>query len=582
MNNEKKITILTEREKVRNKISVWLESSKNHIHTIKELVGNSNDLIISGIGSRIDVELLDDGKRVIIEDNCTGLPVEGTTSDGTSNYIALFETLFASTKYEQDTYTVGTNGIFLCVLTYSSKYIKYTIGRPDGNIYEIEYDEGIRRYDLKIIGKTESTFTRIEYILDDKVYENPVFDFDLICDICKAQSSISNVTITCKNKDIVNIYRYENGVEDYLKDCMKDKPIVDIVRFKSDITHYVEKKERNDEIKIDLAFTFTNTNEDYTHIELLNGSILDLHGTPYDGIINGFKNSIDKYLKNNNLYKNKEKSISKDDVLMSLRHALDLKSLLTEYTNQTKRSSLCEHYKHVIQKAIEDFLEVYFVENKIEADKICQQILLNKRVAEKSEKARLNLKKKLSEEITIFNKPEGLLDCKSKDTSINRIFIAEGKSAKSGLAMGRDEDTDAIFGIRGKILSCLKADESKIFSNDTVLNIIRILGCGVEIKSSKNKEFNTFDINKLKYGKIIFGTDNDVDGLNIRCLLLTMFYRIMPTLIKEGKIYYAESPLFEILDVKNNITYYAVSEKEKNEILAKLKGCKVEISRNKG
>lgn len=578
----KQITILSEREKVRNKISVWLESSKNHIHTVKELVGNSNDLIISGIGDNIYLELSEDCRKVIIQDNCTGLPVEGSTEDGTNNYIALFETLFASTKYDQDSYTVGTNGIFLCVLTYSSEYVKYTIGRPDGNIYEIEYNKGVRDYDLKIVGKTDKTFTRIEYILDSEVYDNPIFDFDEICSICKAQSAISDVTITCKQGENINVFRYENGIEDYLKDCMKDKPIVDMIRLTKDVSYYVEKKDRNDELKIDLAFTFTNSNEHDTHIELLNGSILDLHGTPFDGVVLGFKNAINKYLKNNNLYKNKEKQISNDDVLMSLRHALDLKSLLTEFTNQTKRSSLAGHYKIVIQSAIEEFMEVYFIENKIEGEKICQQVLLNKRISERSEKARLNLKKKLSEEITIFNKPQGLLDCKSKDTTINRLFIAEGQSAKSGLAMGRNKDTDAIYGIRGKILSCLKADESKIFSNDTVINIIRILGCGVELKSSKNKEFCMFDINKLKYGKIIFGTDNDVDGLNIRCLLLTMFYRLMPTLIKEGRIYYAESPLFEITDVKTGTTYYAVDEKEKNEILSSLKGKKVEISRNKG
>ena len=574
------IRVLTEREKVREKISVWLESSKNYIHVIKELMGNSNDLIISGIGDKINFELKEDNRTFIFEDNCTGIPVEGKASNGIDNYIAIFETLFAGSKYDQVAATVGTNGVFLCVLTMSSKYVKYTIGRPNGKVYQIEYVEGIRQYDLKEIGSTNKTFTRIECMLDDKVYDNPIFNYEDIKEIAKYQAAISIATISTKYQNEENIYHYNNGIEGYLQDIIEDKPIVDIIRIKKDLKHYVDKKERDDEINIDFAFTFSNTNNKITHIELLNGSLLDLHGTPFDGITVGLKNAINRKIRELNLYSKNEKQIINEDVLISLNHALDLKSLLTEYTNQSKRSSLSEHYKIVLQKEIEEFMNIYFIENEIEAKKICNQILINKRAREKSSKMMENVKKKLSEEITVFNKPQGLLDCKSKDINKNRLFIAEGQSAKSGLIMGRDRNIDAIFPIRGKILNCLKADYSKIFDNDVVLNIIRILGCGVEIKTKENKEFTKFDINKCKYGKIIIATDSDKDGMNIRALILTLFYRLMPTLIKEGRVYLVEAPLFEI--ECEGQTYYAVTDREKDNIIKSLGSKKIEIGRNKG
>ena len=315
------IRVLTEREKVREKISVWLESSKNYIHVIKELMGNSNDLIISGIGDKINFELKEDNRTFIFEDNCTGIPVEGKASNGIDNYIAIFETLFAGSKYDQVAATVGTNGVFLCVLTMSSKYVKYTIGRPNGKVYQIEYVEGIRQYDLKEIGSTNKTFTRIECMLDDKVYDNPIFNYEDIKEIAKYQAAISIATISTKYQNEENIYHYNNGIEGYLQDIIEDKPIVDIIRIKKDLKHYVDKKERDDEINIDFAFTFSNTNNKITHIELLNGSLLDLHGTPFDGITVGLKNAINRKIRELNLYSKNEKQIINEDVLISLNHA---------------------------------------------------------------------------------------------------------------------------------------------------------------------------------------------------------------------------------------------------------------------
>ena len=574
------IRVLTEREKVREKISVWLESSKNHIHVIKELMGNSNDLIISGIGDKINFELKEDNRTFIFEDNCTGIPVEGKASNGIDNYIAIFETLFAGSKYDQVAATVGTNGVFLCVLTMSSKYVKYTIGRPNGKVYQIEYVEGIRQYDLKEIGSTDKTFTRIECMLDDKVYDNPIFNYEDIKEIAKYQAAISIATISTKYQNEENIYHYNNGIEGYLQDIIEDKPIVDIIRIKKDLKHYVDKKERDDEINIDFAFTFSNTNNKITHIELLNGSLLDLHGTPFDGITVGLKNAINRKIRELNLYSKNEKQIINEDVLISLNHALDLKSLLTEYTNQSKRSSLSEHYKIVLQKEIEEFMNIYFIENEIEAKKICNQILINKRAREKSSKMMENVKKKLSEEITVFNKIPNLIECKSKNKEENILCICEGKSALGSLISARG-DNHALLPLRGKVRNCKKSTLEQILNDQIICDIIRAMGCGISIKSKANKEFLSFDKSKMRYGKIYIIVDADVDGMgSILPLLLTMFDTLTPELIEAGYIYLCETPKYEVLC--EDKYYYATNNDELEEIEKKLEGKKYKVFYIKG
>lgn len=574
------IRVLTEREKVREKISVWLESSKNHIHVIKELMGNSNDLIISGIGDKINFELKEDNRTFIFEDNCTGIPVEGKASNGIDNYIAIFETLFAGSKYDQVAATVGTNGVFLCVLTMSSKYVKYTIGRPNGKVYQIEYVEGIRQYDLKEIGSTDKTFTRIECMLDDKVYDNPIFNYEDIKEIAKYQAAISIATISTKYQNEENIYHYNNGIEGYLQDIIEDKPIVDIIRIKKDLKHYVDKKERDDEINIDFAFTFSNTNNKITHIELLNGSLLDLHGTPFDGITVGLKNAINRKIRELNLYNKNEKQIINEDILISLNHALDLKSLLTEYTNQSKRSSLSEHYKIVLQKEIEEFMNIYFIENEIEAKKICNQILINKRAREKSSKMMENVKKKLSEEITVFNKIPNLIECKSKNKEENILCICEGKSALGSLISARG-DNHALLPLRGKVRNCKKSTLEQILNDQIICDIIRAMGCGISIKSKANKEFLSFDKSKMRYGKIYIIVDADVDGMgSILPLLLTMFDTLTPELIEDGYIYLCETPKYEILC--EDKYYYATNNDELEEIEKNLEGKKYKVFYIKG
>lgn len=583
---EKEVAILelTDREQARMRVAVFFGSSTNYRHSFIEILGNSIDEAMKGFGDKIEITLSHNGTRIKIKDYANGLPVEQISESGTQGYIALLETLFAGTKYEQgENYSLGLNGVGLATTILTSTYAKVTVGRPDGNIYQVEYTEGIRNYDMKIIGQTGKTFTEVEWTCDKKVFSDNVFDWEDIKQVAESQASINKVLITCKNEDLDEYkeFYFEEGIKELLENTVTENKIIDNLYYNLSTDKEIIKNENKliDKIKMDIAFTFTNKGEVFQK-EFLNSSDLTYFGTIQNGVVAGFRNSINRYLRDNNLYQAKEKQITIEDIQLSLNYIIDFRSLYPEFENQIKKKTLVPHFKDASQEMIEQTLEIFFIENPVDTEKMCKQILVNKRAREKSSKMMQNISKKLSEEITVLNKPEGLIDCVSKNVDENRLFICEGLSAKGSLIQARNSNIDALYSIRGKILNCLKADYDVIFKNDIVTNIIRILGCGVEIKTKENKEFMSLDLEKLKYGKIIIATDADVDGFNIRTLLLTMFYRLMPTLITEGKIWIVEAPLFEI-ECGDDV-YYAVNETEKNEILEKLKGKKYTINRNKG
>ena len=227
-------------------------------------------------------------------------------------------------------------------------------------------------------------------------------------------------------------------------------------------------------------------------------------------------------------------------------------------------------------------LEVYFIENKMEAEKICTQILVNMRSRVKAESTRQSLKKTLAASTDITNRVQKFVDCRSRDVSVRELFIVEGDSALGACKQARDSEFQALIPVRGKILNCLKCEYDKIFKSDIIVDLIRVLGCGVGVKTkaSANKNMVTFDLEKLRWSKVIICTDADVDGYQIRTLILTMIYRLMPTLIKEGKVFIAESPLYEI--TCGNETWFAYTEKEKTDALEAIGERKFTIQRSKG
>src|SRR5690554_1669397 len=310
-----------------------------------------------------------------------------------------------------------------------------------------------------------------------------------------------------------------------------------------------------------------------------NSSFLEYGGSPDRAVKNAFVYEIDKYIKSLGKYNKDESKITFQDVQDSLILVTNSFSTETSYENQTKKSITNKFIQDAMTEFLKEQLEVYFIENKAEADKIAEQVLVNKRSREKAERTRINIKKKLSGNIDISNRVKKFVDCRTKDVEKRELYIVEGDSALGACKLGRDAEFQAIIPVRGKILNCLKAEYDSIFKNEIIVDLLKVLGCGVEIKTKSNKEFNTFDINNLRWSKIIICTDADVDGFQIRTLILAMIYRLVPTLIYAGKVFIAESPLFEINS--KNKTYFAYSDREKNEIVSKLKG-KCTIQRSKG
>ena len=373
-------------------------------------------------------------------------------------------------------------------------------------------------------------------------------------------------------------FLYENGIVDYIKELTEEKEFTGV--------HYIETersgRDREDlpEYKLKMSFAFCFDNEFSTTEYYHNSSFLEYGGSPDKAVRNAFVYAIDQYLKANNKYNKSEGKIQYSDVQDSLVLVSNSYSTMTSYENQTKKAINNKFIQDAMTEFLREQLAIYFIENKMDADKICNQVLVNKRSRETAEKTRINVKKKLGGNLDVANRVKKFVDCRSKDPEKREVYIVEGDSALGACKLGRDSEFQAIIPLRGKILNCLKAEYDRIFNSDVIVDLLRVLGCGVEIKSKHNKDLSSFDLNNLRWNKVIICTDADVDGYQIRTLVLTMIYRLVPTLIEKGFVYIAESPLYEITSKKK--TYFAYNEQEKSEILSKLEGQKYSIQRSKG
>lgn len=568
--------------------SIGLES---HNHTFLEILGNAIDEHRAGYGNEIIVTKNKDGS-VTIRDFGRGVPM-GKNSDGEWSYKKVFDELWAGGKYKNNEedggsylYSLGTNGVGATGTNYTSDFFKATAFAQDGNIYHVEYEKGVEWANGLQIRKNEErqkVGTEITWRPSAEVFRGKgEIDDEFIIETLKDQAVVNGgLKFIFKNNKTgeESVYYYENGVIDYIKSLSNEEhALTDVIHFSTEQKGKDNENDKDYKIKADIYFTFNRETSfsRYYH----NSSWLENGGTPEDFIKNSFTFVIDKFLKENNLYNKNEKKISFDDVADSLIIVTSTYSTISLFTDQTKKKINSDFMKVAITKWLREQLEVYFTENPMEADKIVKQVLINKRSREKAEQARLNIKKKLQSTVNnITNRVDGFVNCTSKDNTKTELVLVEGKSALGAAKQGRNSEFQAIYALRGKILNCLKSDYDKIFKNDIIVDLLKILGCGVEIKSKHNKELNSFDINNLRWSKIIIITDADVDGYHIRTLLLALFYRLTPTLIKEGKIYIVESPLYEIIN--NDKSYFAYSDQEKDEIVSKLKG-KFIVQRSKG
>ncbi len=557
-------------------------------HSVFEIISNSIDEAREGYGKTIKVTKYQDNS-IEIEDFGRGIPVDFNKNENKFNWELVFCELYAGGKYnnrdsQNYEYSLGLNGLGLCSTQYSSEYMDVDI-RRDGMRYTLHFEKGENIGGLKkekYNGK--DTGTKIRWKPDIEVFTDINIPEEYFIDMIKRQSVVNaGIDFIFRSEENGKFrereFKYENGIADYVKEMVGEDTLTPVQSWKSEKMVRDRDDKPEYKTKIEVALTFSNKFHmaEYYH----NSSWLEHGGAPEKAVRSAFVSQVDSYIKQSGKYNKNESKITFADVEDCLVIVISSFSSVTSYENQTKKSITNRGIQDAITETLKHFLEVYFTENPLDADKICGQILVNKRSREDAEKTRLNLKKKLTGNMDMTSRIAKFVDCRSKDVKVRELFIVEGDSALGACKQARDPDFQAIIPIRGKILNCLKSDYGKIFKNDIIIDLIKVLGCGVQVKPSKaNKDVYSFDINLLRWSKIILCTDADVDGFQIRTLLLTMLYRLTPKLITEGKVFIAESPLYEI-NTKNE-TYFAYNEEEKEKFLNKIGNDKYTIQRSKG
>ena len=560
-------------------------------HAVFEILSNSIDEAREGHGELIILTAYED-KSIEVEDFGRGCPVDWNPVEKRFNWELVFCELYAGGKYRNADggdyeYSLGLNGLGSCATQYSSEYMDVTVWR-DGNKYQLHFKKG------KVCGKKgqelsvepsdrKKTGTLIRWRPDLEVFTDIDIPAEYYEDVLHKQAVVNaGVTFRLRiqhgNKFETKEYRYENGIADYVREIAGENALTAPVFISAERKGRDREDKPEYKVKLSAAFCFSNkvNRIEYYH----NSSWLENGGAPDKAARSAFVYAIDAYIKKIGKYQKNESAVKFQDVQDCLILVTNCFSTQTSYENQTKKAI----NNRFIQSAMTDFfkqqLEVYFIENKPEADRIAEQVLINKRSRETAEKARQGMKKKLSGSIDIANRVQKFVDCRSRDTDKREIYIVEGDSALGACKLSRDAEFQGIMPVRGKILNCLKADYVRIFKSDIITDLIKVLGCGVEVKDKHTKDLSSFDLDNLRWNKVIICTDADVDGFQIRTLILTMLYRLVPTLLREGYVYIAESPLYEI--ESKGKTYFAYSDREKAEILDSLGGAKASINRSKG
>ena len=556
-------------------------------HAVFEILSNSIDEAREGYGSRIVTTRYEDGS-IEVQDFGRGMPVDYNQKEQRFNWELIFCELYAGGKYntneaESYEFSLGLNGLGACATQYSSEYMDVEV-RRDGYKYTLHFERGENVGGLqKEPYAKRDTGTVIRWKPDLQVFTDIAVPVEYFRDILRRQAIV--------NQGLVFVLRsqngrgfdteefvYENGIADYVRELTGEETLTDVQVWSAERRGRDRADKPEYKVKLNVALCFSNKHNllEYYH----NSSWLEHGGAPEKAVRSAFVSQVDAYLKQNGRYLKNESKISFQDIQDCLVLVSSSFSTQTSYENQTKKAIT----NKFIQEAMADFLrhnlEVYFLENKAEADKLAEQVLINKRSREKAETTRLNLKKTLQSGNDLTSRVQSFVDCRSRNVEERELFIVEGKSAMGSCVQARNPDFQAIIPVRGKTLNCLKAEYDKIFKNEIITDLLKVMGCGVEVKSKANKDLATFDLSLLRFNKVIICTDADVDGFQIRTLILTMLYRLTPTLMEKGRVFIAETPLYEI--TCKDDTYFAYDDREKTEVLAGLEGKKYTIQRSKG
>ena len=556
-------------------------------HSVFEIMSNSIDEAREGYGNKICITRFLDGS-IEVQDFGRGIPVDYNKNEEKYNWELLFCEMYAGGKYDNggDNYefSLGLNGLGLCATQYASEYMDAEI-HTDGYKYTLHFEKGENIGGLKKEKyEKKDTGTRIKWKPDLEVFTDINIPIEYFKDTIKRQAIVNDgVKFILKDQTTASKFEtfefcYNDGIMDYVKELAGDNAFTTPQYWECER----KGKDREDlpeyklKIKAAICFSLKTQLKEYFH----NSSFLEHGGAPEKAFRSAFVNQINAYLKSNNKYAKNDGQINIQDVEDCIIFVVSSFSTQTSYENQTKKAIT----NKFIQEAMTDFfrkqLEVYFIENKMDADKIANQVLINMRARVKAENTRKTLKTSLQSKMDMTNRIQKFVDCRSKDVNEREVFIVEGDSALGACKQARDASFQAIMPVRGKILNCLKSDYDKIFKSEIITDLIKVLGCGVEVKSKAAKDLSLFDMDNLRWSKILICTDADVDGFHIRTLILTMIYRLMPKIIEAGKVYIAESPLYEV--TCKDQTYFAYNEKEMDEIKAEIGDQKYTVQRSKG
>ena len=560
-------------------------------HSFIEILANSVDEAREGYGDKIIVKKYRD-LSIEVEDFGRGVPLGYNEKEKRWNWELVFCELYAGGKYDNNDgnsayeFSLGLNGLGATATQYSSEYmnvrsyngktlseINFKSGNVKGELSVTDIAAGMKRRgtvikwrpDLKVFKEIDIPVEFLENTLRRQAFVNAGIHFILELENDKGKFDRSE-------------FYYEKGIADYIAEITAERTLTSPVLWSFETKGRDREDMEDYKLRCEITFAFVRSSggAEYYH----NSSFLEYGGAPDKAVKNAFTYAIDKYIKNHNKYQKNEPKISFSDIADNLTIIVNSASTQTSYENQTKKAITNAFIQKAMTEFIKTNLEIYLTENQSAAATIVNQTLANKRARESAEKVKDNVKKKLIGTMDVSNRVEKFVPCHSKDASIREVFIVEGDSAMSSCKLARNAEFQAIIPVRGKTLNCMKSSYEKIFASDIIVDLLRVIGCGVEVKTSKKTDLTSFDYNLLKWNKIIICTDADEDGFQIRTLLLTMFYRLLPTLIEKGKIFIAETPLFEI--TAGSETFFAYNEFEKNEILSKLGTKKYTIQRSKG
>ena len=557
-------------------------------HAVFEILSNAIDEAREGHGNVITVTRYAD-KSIEVEDFGRGCPVDWNEAEQKYNWELVFCELYAGGKYNNNDgdnyeYSLGLNGLGSCATQYASAWFDAVIHR-DGYEYTLHFEKGENIGGLKKEPYTgKKTGSKFRWLPDLDVFTDIDIPVEYYLDVLKRQAVVNaGVTFRFRNqvggKFETTDFRYENGIEDYVKELAGENPLTQPVFWQTERRGRDRADKDEYKVKLSVSFCFSNTVQVIEHYH--NSSWLEHGGSPEKAVKSAFVNGIDAYLKAQSKYQKNESKITWADVEDCLVLVSNNFSTQTSYENQTKKAITNKFVQEAMTEFLRAQLEVYFIENPFDAAKIGEQVLINKRSRENAERTRLNIKKKLSGNVDISNRVQKFVDCRTKDTTRRELYIVEGDSALGSVKLSRDAEFQGIMPVRGKILNCLKADYAKIFKSEIITDLLKVLGCGVEVHDKHAKDLAEFDLMNLRWNKIVICTDADVDGFQIRTLILTMLYRLTPTLIQRGYVYIAESPLYEITYKEK--TWFAYSDAEKNDIVnGELAGKKCAINRSKG